>query len=169
MSYWIDSNTGQPVDEHTIRAEHPLTVFPAPFAPHPERYTAVPVQPVPEFDPATHYAELQPPAQVGGEWVQTWTVVAYTPEELEAQRQARVPASVTRRQARQALLLAGLLDNVQPAIDAIPDATQRGMAQIEWDDSQNFERHRPLLVQIGVALGLNDEAMDNLFIQAAAL
>ena len=169
MSYWIDSSTGQPVDEAAIRAEHPRTVFPSPFAPHPERYTAVPVQPEPEYDPATHHAELQPPEQVDGEWVQQWVVTAYTPEELEAQRQALVPASVTRRQARQALLLAGLLDNVQPAIDAIPDATTRGMAQIEWDDSQMFERHRPLLIQLGTALGLDDAALDNLFIEAAAL
>lgn len=80
-----------------------------------------------------------------------------------------VPASVTRRQARQALLLAGLLGNVQSAIDAIPDSTQRGMAQIEWDDSQAFERNRPLLIQIGVALGLDDAGLDALFVQAAAL
>lgn len=80
-----------------------------------------------------------------------------------------VPASVTRRQARQALLLSGLLDNVQPAIDAIPDATERGMAQIEWDDSQVFERDRPLLIQIGMALGLDDAGLDALFLQAAAL
>ena len=80
-----------------------------------------------------------------------------------------VPASVTRRQARQALLLAGLLGNVQPAIDSIPDPVHRGMAQIEWDDSQAFERGRPLLVQIGMALGLDDAGLDALFVQAAAL
>jgi hypothetical protein len=36
-----------------------------------------------------------------------------------------VPASVTRRQAKQALALAGLLDQVQPAIDAIEDPVTR--------------------------------------------
>ena len=80
-----------------------------------------------------------------------------------------VPESVTRRQAKQALLLNGLLDSVQPAIDAIQDATQRALIQIEWDDSQVFERRRPALVALGSALGLSSAQLDALFIQAAQL
>lgn len=99
-----------------------------------------------------------------------------TPEEI-AEIEARaaeaakpvVPQSVTRRQARQALLLGGKLDKVQPAIDSIPDPVQRGMAQIEWDDSQSFQRDRPLLIQIGTALGLNAAGLDDLFIKASKL
>lgn len=56
-----------------------------------------------------------------------------------------------------------------PVIIAIPDPVQRGMAQIEWDDSQQFERERPLLITLATALGLGAEALDNLFIQAAQL
>jgi hypothetical protein len=82
---------------------------------------------------------------------------------------ATVPERVTRRQARQALLLAGLLDHVQPAIDGIADATQRALAQIEWDDSQEFERHRALVVAIGSAIGCDAAALDALFISAARL
>lgn len=81
----------------------------------------------------------------------------------------RVPSRVTRRQARQALALAGLFAAVQPAIDAIPDPQQRQLAQIEWDDSQDFERDRPLLIQLGHAIGLDDVGIDELFIQAGAL
>lgn len=81
----------------------------------------------------------------------------------------RVPARVTRRQARQALALAGLISQVQPAIDAIPDPQQRQLAQIEWDDSQDFERERPLLIDLGHAIGLDDAGIDELFIQAGAL
>lgn len=80
-----------------------------------------------------------------------------------------IPKSVTRRQARQALLLSGQLAAVQPAIDAIADPIQRGLAQIEWDDSQDFERQRPLLIAIGAAIGLTSDDLDALFIQAAAL
>lgn len=80
-----------------------------------------------------------------------------------------MPQSVTRRQARQALLLAGVLADVQPAIDAIPDAAQRAMMQIEWDDSQTFERQRPSLIALASALGLTSEQLDGLFIQAASL
>lgn len=80
-----------------------------------------------------------------------------------------VPASITRRQARQKLLLAGLLDSVEPMIEAIPDATARALALIEWQDSQVFERHRPLVISIGSALGLDSAELDTLFIEASAL
>lgn len=80
-----------------------------------------------------------------------------------------VPTSVTRRQARQALLLKGLLDKVDPAIAAITDVTQRGMAQIEWEDSQVFERSRPTLISLGEAMGLDSAGLDELFLYAATL
>ncbi|MYM37270.1 hypothetical protein GTP38_23365 [Duganella sp. FT94W] len=109
-------------------------------------------------------------------WAVIWDVVDMTPEEiaardaaLAAEQAARVPQKVTRRQARQALLLAGLLDAVQPAIDAISDPVRRRLAQIEWDDSLEFDRHHPLVKSIGVALVLDDVALDTLFLQAAAL
>ena len=82
---------------------------------------------------------------------------------------AVVPASVTRRQARQALLLAGKLASVQPAIDAISNATQRGLVQIEWDDSLSFERHRPSLVALATAIGIDSAGLDALFILAGGL
>ena len=80
-----------------------------------------------------------------------------------------VPQAVTRRQAKQALLLAGLLDDVQPAIDAIPEATQRGLIQIEWYDSQVFERDRPALIALATALGLDSNDLDDMFRTASAL
>lgn len=82
---------------------------------------------------------------------------------------APVPQSVTRRQAKQALLLAGVLAQVQPAIDAIADPTTQAMVQIEWDDSQTFERNRPALIALAGALGMDGEALDQLFTTAAGL
>ena len=90
-------------------------------------------------------------------------------EELTPPEHNGVPQSVTRRQARQALLLAGLLDAVPLALAAIPDATQSRLAQIEWEDSLTFERQRPLLIQLSTALGLNSEQLDQLFITADGL
>lgn len=89
--------------------------------------------------------------------------------ELEPPTQDGVPQVVTRRQARQALILNGLFDNVQVAIDAIPDLIQREMMQSEWDDSQTFERHRASLLTLAGALGLTSNQVDALFIQAASL
>lgn len=104
-----------------------------------------------------------------------------TPEEI-VEIQAResdlakpnVPAKVTRRQARQALLLAGRLDDVPAAIallgDGTPDGNQKmRLAQIEWEDSLEFERARPLVVEIGMAIGLDADKLDELFITAAGL
>lgn len=87
----------------------------------------------------------------------------------DAVQTPRVPAKVTRRQARQALAMEGLLGSVQPAIDAISDPLQRQLAQIEWDDSQDFERDRALLIQLGHAIGLTDAGIDALFIRAGGL
>lgn len=80
-----------------------------------------------------------------------------------------VPQIVTRRQARQALLIRNLLDLVEPAIASIEDPLQRGLALIEWQDATEFERQRPLVIQIGMALGLDEEGLDELFIFAATL
>lgn len=85
-----------------------------------------------------------------------------------------VPDKVTRRQARQALLLEGLLDDVPVAIAALDDGTPEGsqkmrMAQIEWEDSLEFERARPLVIEIAAAINLDAAALDQLFITAAGL
>jgi hypothetical protein len=100
--------------------------------------------------------------------------VELAPAAPAAPAEPLVPQSVTRRQARQALLLAGLLDNVAPAIAALDDGTPQGaqvkrMAEIEWEDSLEFMRTRPLVAQIGAAIGLDAAGLDELFIQAAGL
>lgn len=82
---------------------------------------------------------------------------------------APVPESVTRRQAKQALLINGKLALVQPAIDAIADPAQKAMIQIEWDDSQEFQRSRPTVIAIGTAIGLDSAQLDDLFRQAVLL
>lgn len=85
-----------------------------------------------------------------------------------------VPQSVTRRQAIQVLINHGLLANVQPVIDSLDDGTPEGLkakqtAQNEWDNSTEFLRGRPLVIQIGGAIGLDATGLDDLFIEAATL
>lgn len=79
----------------------------------------------------------------------------------------RTPHTVTRRQAKQQLLIDGILDQVQPAIDAIADDIQRAMVQIYWDDATEFERANGELIALATSLGLDDEAVDALFIAAS--
>ncbi len=79
------------------------------------------------------------------------------------------PSSVTMRQARLALLGAGLLDAVEAAIAAMTDATQRRAAEIEWEYAQTVDRNSPFTQQLASGLGLTSEQLDSLFTQAAAL
>lgn len=78
------------------------------------------------------------------------------------------PQVVTMRQARLALVQAGLLAQVNTAVAAMPGAAG-DTARIEWEFSGTVERHRPLVQALGAALGLTDAQLDDLFRLAATL
>lgn len=80
----------------------------------------------------------------------------------------KAPSQVTMRQARLALAGVGLLSQVDAAIDSL-DEPQKTAARIEWDYSQVVERDRELVQILGPILGLSDEALDDLFREAATL
>lgn len=92
----------------------------------------------------------------------------WTAEETAEYRKSLVPEKVTMRQARLALHAAGILSQVQPAIDALPDPPKT-LAQIEWYYSSEVFRNREFVNMLGSQLGLTDEQIDDLFIQAATL
>jgi hypothetical protein len=75
-----------------------------------------------------------------------------------------VPGSVSPRQARLALLRAGLLDQVEMAIKA---GTKQ--AQIEWEFGLEVRRDHEWLAAVAGQLGLSDAQVDDLFRAAAAL
>lgn len=79
-----------------------------------------------------------------------------------------IPQQVTMRQARLALLSAGKLGLIDSAIESLASPT-REAARIEWDYSSAVMRDRPLVALIGQALGLDNAALDQLFITAAKL
>lgn len=79
-----------------------------------------------------------------------------------------IPRSVTMRQARLALLGAGLLPNVDDAVAAMTGV--KGMAaKIEWEYSSEVNRDKDLVQGLALALGLSEAQLDELFEQAAAL
>lgn len=78
------------------------------------------------------------------------------------------PQSVTMRQARLALLNAGLLTQVEAAIAAMPGAAGDA-ARIEWEYALSVERNSPLVASLAAALTLDSSQLDALFTQAAAL
>ncbi len=79
-----------------------------------------------------------------------------------------VPAEVTMRQARLALLAAGKLAAVDAAINALPDPPKTA-ALIEWEYSNSVRRDSQFVALLGPALGLDAAALDALFVAASKL
>lgn len=109
--------------------------------------------PPPDFDPSTASCFWR------GD---RWEVVEAVPPALP------VPPAVTMRQARLALLAAGLLDQVNTAIAAMPGAEGEA-ARIEWEYAQEVRRDSQLVAALSPALGLTDAQLDDLFRQAFTL
>jgi hypothetical protein len=86
--------------------------------------------------------------------------------EIEALRNVPppVPTVISRRQARLALLNAGLLDAVEAIIANAPPAVQ-----ITYQDATEWWRDDPLIASFLVSLGLTTEQVDNLFLEASRL
>lgn len=114
-------------------------------------YLPAPADEVPEGKIVTG----QSVERINGVVKYVYTLSDYVPE---------IPTRVSRRQAKLALLNAGLLDTVEIAIESL-GASEK----IEWVDALEFNRNDGLLKSIGASLGLTEEQIDNLFIQASNL
>ncbi len=79
-----------------------------------------------------------------------------------------VPQSVTMRQARLALLAAGLLPGVEAAIASM-DEPDRTAAQITWEFAATVDRGFGMVPQLAAAVGMTDAQIDALFIAANSL
>lgn len=99
---------------------------------------------------------------------QQWLAAGNTPEPADTPAAAPID-SVTMRQARLALLGAGLLDDVEAAIAGVADVTQRQAVQIEWEYAQEVRRDHQWVQSLAAMLGLTEAQLDDLFTQAAAL
>jgi len=93
-----------------------------------------------------------------------------TPEELQKEitKWKAARKSISSRQARLALLQAGLLSQVDTAINSLASPAKE-QAQIEWEYATSIERSSEWINQLGGALGLDDAGIDELFKTASKL
>lgn len=113
-----------------------------------------------EADALLMGTSLDDHAQMLADWI-----AAYVPPPPEP---VAVPQIVTMRQARLALLGAGKLAAVNAAINALPSPTKEA-AMIEWEYSQEVQRHNGFVSLLAPVLGMTDADLDALFIAGAAL
>lgn len=118
---------------------------------------------------ATLYDVALPEKFLPGAWSydgQTWAVTNQTA--LDEHFAIAIPQSVTMRQARLALLAAGLLPAVDAAIASMPEPDKTA-AQITWEFAATVDRGFGMVPQLAAALGMTETQIDALFIAAAAL
>lgn len=94
-----------------------------------------------------------------------WLMEGNTPEPA-AVPPVFIPSSVSRFQARAALLSAGLLDDVEAAM-ASPDTPR--ITQLAWQDAQEFRRDSPTVAAMASMFGLSDSQLDDLFLMASGI
>ena len=79
-----------------------------------------------------------------------------------------VPAEVTMRQARLALLGAGLLAQVNTAVANMVGA-EGDAARIEWEYAQEVRRDSPLVAALSAVFGWTAAQLDDFFTEGAKL
>lgn len=94
-----------------------------------------------------------------GRWIDGGVIITEPPPPV-----ATIPQSISRFQARAALLAAGRLSDVEAAVAAADP-----FAQLAWAEAQEWRRDSPTLLALAKGIGLTDAEIDDLFIQAAAI
>lgn len=80
-----------------------------------------------------------------------------------------VPTRVSRAQGKAALIGQGLWSAVTDYVASIADPTQRALAEVALNDTQEWRRDSPFLTTAAAALGWSDAALDALFLAASEI
>ena len=100
----------------------------------------------------------------GGEIGDTLINNVYVRPRQENEEESTVPERITPFQAYTQLHRAGLLELVENYMALTPVE-----AQIAWEKAVSFERNSPFLIQLSKELGLTEEFVDQLFVDAAKI
>ena len=106
-------------------------------------------------------------AAVGGEGI-GWGYAGqtFTPPSAPA---PTVPQSVSRAQGKAALIAAGLWPSVLAYVDAIADPTDKALAEVALNDTQEWRRDSLFLNSAATALGMTAAQLDQLFVDASGI
>ena len=80
-----------------------------------------------------------------------------------------VPDVISRAQGKSTLIYMNLWSAVLQQVDAIEDATEKELALVALNDTQEWRRDSLFLNRMSNALGLTSEQLDQLFIDAAGV
>lgn len=104
------------------------------------------------------YVELETLKEVPSADIRTAEVI-----KEQREKELSIPKSITARQARLALLQIGKLDDVAAAISNL-ESPIKEQVQIEWEYATDIYRNNGFIDALGSALGLDKNALDDLFI-----
>lgn len=93
----------------------------------------------------------------------TYPVIDKTREELEAERLALIPASITPTQGRILLKQMGILDQVNAMVE---NSTDQAL-QIYWEYALSWDRDNPYISSMANLLGMGEEQLNQFFINAS--
>ena len=79
------------------------------------------------------------------------------------------PQQITRAQGKAALIMQGLWQAALDYVASIQDPTQRALAEVALNDTLTWERSSPFLNAAVAGLGMTDEQLDALFVQAGGI
>ena len=80
-----------------------------------------------------------------------------------------VPQSVSRAQGKAALIAAGLWPAVLAYVNAIADPTDKALAEVALNDTQEWRRDSLFLNSVVSSLGLTSAQLDQLFVDASGI
>ena len=118
-----------------------------------------------EYPATPGCAEYTKVVRMDGKTIQPYVAPVVSDEERRATMQP-----LTARQFRLGLLSANItLTQVDTAIAAIVDDTERQVAQVEWMYATTFNRLHPLVVSLSATFGLTPGDVDTLWAAAVQL
>lgn len=80
-----------------------------------------------------------------------------------------IPDFVSRAQGKAALIHGGLWQGVCDFVNSISDPVEKAVAEVALNDTVTWQRSSPFLNSASQALGLSDEQLDQLFIEASKI